>query len=117
MFSFACDECDTAQQLAPNRDATKCLPCGGTSTYSATALACICPLNYRAIDYADDGSPMTDIQCEICPPGEYRGPNTKSIWECEVCPEIGQIYDQTKNPYKCICDEDNGWIDSGEGCV
>ncbi len=93
------------------------MPCGGGADYDDVAKACRCPAGSRAVEYDAAGTPLESIQCEICPPGEYRGPAAGSVWECAACPHFAMAYNEAGTPWQCECDTDAGWVSAGGSCV
>ena len=73
---------------------------------------CVCNEGYRTITVNKLGETLDKIQCEACAPNAYKGPATKSIWECEACPDPAMVYVNSK----CTCPLDN-YVVSGLACI
>lgn len=78
--------------------------------------ACTCPVGYITIDRDINGTQLTDIRCQACPPNEYQGPNTTSIWECVACPFPAMVYNTQTTPWTCMCPSAN-WTSAANECV
>ena len=115
-FPFNCTAC--ADTEGPNEKQTECLECD-TSNGNMQVLngQCVCAAGFRAATFNDLGALFTNangenvISCLPCPAGEFRGPATKSIWQCEACPDPNQEWvDQF-----CICKD--GYQEAGDTCI
>jgi hypothetical protein len=59
-----CELCPTG--LAASFDRTRCMSCGGTSTYDATRLDCVCPGNEILVEHDIAGTWLDAKECVAC---------------------------------------------------
>lgn len=57
---------------------------------------------------------LSSKRCDACNAIAYQGPPTNVITTCQPCPQVGQKYNLQSDPYKCECDEPNGWVASND---
>ena len=103
------------QGLYPNKDQTRCLKCGDVSDGAISPRdlngECVCAEGYRKIEIDNLGFSKNWIRCEKCPSNSYKGPPTRSIWQCEPCPDPNMEYKDNI----CSCKKD--FYPAGDGCV
>lgn len=90
-FLPTCVQCEAG--TVPSQDQTTCLPCDGENGGSGLATLldtdeyydCLCPSDYKIVEFDSDGNYLDAKTCQLCPDGEYQGPNDRPIYECTAC--------------------------------